>query len=825
MKCKFLPVAAALLLASLMALSCEKDNSKPGNESEAQEVVAGDPIKVIDGKVRFFIDVDNNAPRVLAGVEKSKILERAEKLYVNGKAYPISADENGNLYSDVYENSEGTYSAALSLKGESNWFDQNPGNNLTIPCGQFYGNSSEDSFPLQFPLFGKYSEATGNRMYLSDITGVLRLNIKGTGSVVSVKLQTDGGAPAGTYLRSSSELLPSENTEDFVVLNCTEEGRNVEMDNNFDLFLAPGNYTSSQLIICDSNHRVMRIALDLNVRAGELVSTDITFTPDADVLWYEGFDLCVWGGNIMGGSSAKGFSPAKGTVNSDYGKTLTGREYALTAVDYNVAGSGYIQPDVWNDVSGSTVGKTHQMSESYIKSRNFSDYNMMFRTQEFQGMMGVSYYKNTARGILATPAFTTIEGFRKVKVTVRFCPGAGFTDEIHASVRNGGMIESVALDSGAITLKSLTYNANSSEAVLSANAVTGPSDMSSPNAWHTLDLVVNNATNASYLYFCANTTGATSHNLFIDSVEVTDLGLSCEKGNSLRVLYWNIQNGMWADQANNYDNFVEWVKKYDPDVCVWCESATIYKDNTNKAASAEEKYLPNGWAALASRYGHNYSAQGGFRDNYPQEITSKYPITTLLKITDTDDPKKPITHGAAIQQLDINGKKLNVVTLHMWPQKYAYGASDQTASGNANEGDYYREYEMNYILSHTINASEYSSQTDWLMMGDFNSRSEIDEWKYKYAGKYPTYYLCQNVIKNNSSMVDIIGNFYPGYFLSSTAGSSRIDYMYASPSMYPKIKNAITVIDSFTTLKADTKYGTAFYIPSDHRPIMVDFEY
>ena len=39
---------------------------------------------------------------------------------------------------------------------------------------------------------------------------------------------------------------------------------------------------------------------------------------------------------------------------------------------------------------------------------------------------------------------------------------------------------------------------------------------------------------------------------------------------NLRLLYWNIQNGMWSDQANNYNNFVAWVKKYDPDICVWC---------------------------------------------------------------------------------------------------------------------------------------------------------------------------------------------------------------------------------------------------------------
>ena len=30
--------------------------------------------------------------------------------------------------------------------------------------------------------------------------------------------------------------------------------------------------------------------------------------------------------------------------------------------------------------------------------------------------------------------------------------------------------------------------------------------------------------------------------------------------NNLRLLYWNIQNGMWDGQRDNYDRFVNWVK-------------------------------------------------------------------------------------------------------------------------------------------------------------------------------------------------------------------------------------------------------------------------
>ena len=821
MKCKFLPAAIALLMAGSVALSC-KDNSKPGNDEDNAATNVGDPIKVVGGMVRFFIDIDDDAPRVQAGVSKSQILGNIDALYVNGKEYPVSTDEKGNLYSDVYENSVGTYSAALTLKSENKWFGSNPGENLTIPCGQFYGMAAEGSAMTQFPMFGNYSEATGNRILLTDIVGILRLHVSGSGSVVSVKLQTENGTPAGMFLRSGNDLLSSEKATDFIVLNCTEDGNNVEMGNDFDMFLAPGNYENARLVICDSEHRVMRKSVSLNIEAGKLHTEEVSFSPDENVLWYDGFDLCVWGGNIMGGSSTCGFSPSDGTVGDSYGTSLTGKEYALAPVDYNKPGSGYIQPNNWTTVNGSTVGAAHQMSESYVKSRNISDYNLIFRAQEFQGMIGVSYHSNTVRGILASPAFG-IEGPRNVKVTARFCPVAGFGDDFLVSIKNGGKIISTRLDGNELPLSSMTYKVNECNAVIGYGSVEVPADMASPNEWHTLELTVQNAVSSSYLHICGNTVNNVSHCFLVDEIEVTDLGRT--EGN-LRVLYWNIQNGMWADQANNYDNFVEWVKQYDPDVCVWCESASIYKDNTSTAASASEKYLPEGWTELAKRYGHNYSALGGYRDNYPQEITSKYPITTLLKITDSDVQGKPISHGAAVQQLDVNGKKINVVTLHMWPQAYAYGVSSskQEASKEAHEGDYYREFEMKYILSHTVNASEFASQTDWLMMGDFNSRSPLDEWYYNY-GESSTYYLCQNVIRNGSDMVDIIGNFYPGDFQTSTYGLARIDYMYASPSMYAKVRNAVTVIDPYTILKSDTQYGTTFHIPSDHRPIMVDFEF
>ena len=64
---------------------------------------------------------------------------------------------------------------------------------------------------------------------------------------------------------------------------------------------------------------------------------------------------------------------------------------------------------------------------------------------------------------------------------------------------------------------------------------------------------------------------------------------------TLKVLYWNIQNGMWSDQGNNYDNFVSWVKSYNPDVCIWCEARSNYQTGKKTAMPKDKVYLPDGW--------------------------------------------------------------------------------------------------------------------------------------------------------------------------------------------------------------------------------------
>lgn len=59
-------------------------------------------------------------------------------------------------------------------------------------------------------------------------------------------------------------------------------------------------------------------------------------------------------------------------------------------------------------------------------------------------------------------------------------------------------------------------------------------------------------------------------------------GGCAREGKDVRLLYWNIQNGMWDGQNDNYDRFVNFVKEKDPDICVWAEAQSIFYTDTDE---------------------------------------------------------------------------------------------------------------------------------------------------------------------------------------------------------------------------------------------------
>ena len=299
-------------------------------------------------------------------------------------------------------------------------------------------------------------------------------------------------------------------------------------------------------------------------------------------------------------------------------------------------------------------------------------------------------------------------------------------------------------------------------------------------------------------------------------------GCSKSEDHTLRLLHWNIQNGMWDGQSDNYDRFVEFVKSKDPDVCVWCEAQSIWKTDSKERMDEEDRYLVQNWGELAERYGHKYWGIGGYRDNFPQVITSKYPITYVKKITGSDD--LIVSHGAGWATIEVNGKTVNIVTLHTWPQAYAFDAEDREASKAEQGGDKYRAKEIQFICENTIATVEGAENQLWMMMGDFNSRSRVDNDFYNYAEDDPKF-LVHDYVRNNTPYIDVIKEKYPDQF-KPTIGrkNGRIDYVYCTKPMYDRIIFADVIWDDYTTPVRDPQNLTSFWRPSDHLPILVDFD-
>ncbi len=294
-------------------------------------------------------------------------------------------------------------------------------------------------------------------------------------------------------------------------------------------------------------------------------------------------------------------------------------------------------------------------------------------------------------------------------------------------------------------------------------------------------------------------------------------------GHTLRLLYWNIQNGMWSGQADGYSEFLEFVKKLNPDICVWAEASTNYRTASTERATDAEKYFPAGWEEFARRYGHDYTYKGGHRDNFPQVITSRYPIENISRIVGNADTV--VSHGAGWASVVKDGHKINIVTLHTWPQRYGWNVAKEArkADAEAKGGDRYRRKEMEYLCRHTINSVPGADRQLWMMMGDFNSISRLDNRFYHFPAD-TTAFLCHDYVLESTPYIDVISKKYPDSLVSTIHSRRRIDYVYCTPPLYSCITRAEVIRDAYTTPRRDPQGLSNFWHPSDHCPILVDFD-
>lgn len=272
---------------------------------------------------------------------------------------------------------------------------------------------------------------------------------------------------------------------------------------------------------------------------------------------------------------------------------------------------------------------------------------------------------------------------------------------------------------------------------------------------------------------------------------------------TLRFMDFNVADGMWFDQFNNYDRFVAWMSAQHIDIFAICEAATHWdKEKKNVPKSDEARYLPAKWGELAARWGHKYAAVGAYQDNYPVALTSRYPIEVVQRIGGSK-----VSHGA----LHAKVMGVNIVIIHLWPQQYRKGDPTRTKGTG---GDEYRMEEINYILEQTILNPKYAQEEHWIMTGDFNTRSPIDKQFYDviHRKKPRTFNYDVQTRVREVYPHDVMYEKHPNELQSSTRGKARIDYIYCTNKVYSAIKEAYTIRDDFVR--------TA----SDHCPLVMEFK-
>ena len=826
-------ISAIIVLIVLGFVACdpqieqpEEPDQEPTDTTQTQKPEVGDSLEIKDGMARFLLQ---DSPLVEAAGGRTDWTKVT--VTVNGKEYIPAVQEDGKVYVDVEDSEAAVYEAVLVTEETTKYHGDTPLEDVVHPFAYAYHTLGNTLTVL--PKYASYDEEKGNLLSFSSGLSMIGLTVQGMTSISSIKV-TD---PQGTILGGTGSYDPQtrsfkmEKGLPFMVLNCTNRGAFVSSSGN--VFMIPvrsGQYSKGlEVTICSADHLMCRTSIpSFTVDKDKVHSCMVTWKPDKNLLFYEGFDNMVWGGDVVAGEDSFGMNPVAGDMTIKSGRTLNGYETPLYPVSYEMAGAGYIQESNLSVTEGKDVSGSRYLSDSYIKSRNIGGYLRLYRCQEYQGYISVG---DTYNGIVE-PVFAgeISDAHRDIVISFDICAASDFDDDLSFKATNGGNIISCMVDGTELpeTVFSRKFSKTGSTATLDRSAVTLPA---SDGRWHNVELTVRNMNDKSTftLTTAASHSKPGAYRFYLDNYQVRTLKDHADRdGSTLRVMCWNIQNGMWADQDNNYNNFVAWVKKYNPDVCVWCEGETIFNTSGDKVYGTN-RILPNAWASVAQRYGHNYWSKSEDRDNYPQIITSKYPINTLAKIGQIGTTDAYVEHGSGLFEVEFNGHSVYFVSFHAFAHAYdpkytSSGTDAQNASAALYEGDYHREKEIRYVYEQTI--EKYPSQSNWLMMGDFNSISSLDA--EHHTGINDTNWLLHDHILGKDYLKDIIAerNAPEDFFSSINGDSRRIDFIYASPAMYDRIESTAIIIDSWTVLSQDKSVSDKGYFcrPSDHRPILVDFK-
>lgn len=264
---------------------------------------------------------------------------------------------------------------------------------------------------------------------------------------------------------------------------------------------------------------------------------------------------------------------------------------------------------------------------------------------------------------------------------------------------------------------------------------------------------------------------------------------SIEDVKELKMISYNVYNGMKLDKSDGKHKFIEWEKIQDADIIAWQEMNFFTRDKLEK---------------FAASYGHKYAVllkeSPDDPASFPVAITSKYPIVNVNKVVDN------LWHG--VLYADIGN--YHFVVTHMNPFWTAK-----------------RIDEMNLI----IDSIKYSRDPKgkWIIAGDLNSFSPADKPAYDKSNllndikekekQRPilenlvngqlNYTVQQNLI--DAGFIDVlkiknkqfIATAPTKVFYDQSSTPLRYDYIYVSPLLEKNVVNVKVIKDEFTDNYSD----------------------
>ena len=768
--------------------------------------------------------------------------QNGDKITVNGKPIAMKVNKKGKASVVVDIDKSNSYRGVWPADCSS--LDKGKGSNFRLLPVQIYKEGGFNR--VYMPM--RAGSAEKNTMNFKPMCGVLHLKVSGNAAVNCIKLEDKSGAYMTGYydLYSDNATLVRRPATAagvyFTTLDCSNNGQGVALSaegTDFYFVLPTNNFNKGlKVTITDRSHHTMTVdTKPFEIKQGTVTAIDaIVYQPAADQLFSEKFDNFAWGGNRMGGKNFKGYSPVGG--KKAIGGTATGTERPVHLVTYEVPGTDYLQTDYKQ-----TLKEEGYISSAYLANRNITDWPMMFRAQEYQGYIGVGI-KDYARGIVRTPAMKDIQGIAEIEVTFKFSPQARATSNVQFSAFNAGVIKELWIDGVRRTLDHDNYpyvNSQTERITIKNSAVRMSYNDQEEKQWFEVKAIVSGATaETAFGWTSEYSVGHQFNGFYLDDIEVKLLS-SVPRERILRIMDYNIQNGMWADQHNNYDNFVKWMNEQDIDIAVFCEASTIYIDHTGDKQVNEKRYLPykgqpyergktehlvpTGWIELAARFGHNYVAVGAHQDNYPVVITSKYPIKFTQRLGG-----EGISHGGIHSQVEVDGRLINLVGFHTWPQGFEMGmkrGTPEAMESMRNHGGHKtRKDEFQAFMERTILNPKFADEQYWIITGDMNCVTPLDDQHYKFGYEHPRYWGQRYMLENVPQVTDLIKEYsFPDkrdVVVTSTQGGGRIDLMYGSEPMLKAMIKAKSPRVGFTTGKP-TGISNFYSQSSDHLPVIIDF--